>query len=116
MRVVLRCRKVGRRVVRAHRMLTDPRHRAEKITTVAYSCGFGDVSYFNRVFRRHYGLTPHAYLINRRVQHGQHLLRQGLSLADAALSAGFADQAHMNRDVLALTQLTPGEIQRQMRG
>jgi AraC-like DNA-binding protein len=49
---------VSRRVARAHRMLTDPRHQAEKITTVAYTCGFGDVSYFNRVFRRHYGLAP----------------------------------------------------------
>jgi AraC-like DNA-binding protein len=49
---------VGQRVARAHRMLTDPRHRAEKVSTVAYLCGFGDVSYFNRVFRRHYGLAP----------------------------------------------------------
>jgi AraC-like DNA-binding protein len=49
---------VGRRVARAHRMFADPHHRAEKITTVAYTCGFGDVSYFNRVFRRHYGLAP----------------------------------------------------------
>ena len=38
------------------------------------------------------------------------------SLADLAAEAGFADQAHMNRDVLALTSLTPGEILRQMRG
>ena len=40
----------------------------------------------------------------------------GASLAGLAAEAGFADQAHMNRDVLALTSLTPGEILRQMRG
>lgn len=39
----------------------------------------------------------------------------GTSLAGLAADTGFADQAHMNRDVLALTSLTPGEIQRQMR-
>lgn len=39
-----------------------------------------------------------------------------LSLAGLAAEAGFADQAHMNRDVLALTSLTPGEIRRQMQG
>ena len=41
--------------------------------------------------------------------------RQNTSLADLAAETGFADQAHMNRDVLALTSLTPGEILRQMR-
>ena len=49
---------VSRRLARAHRLLADPRHAAEKIITVAHSCGFGDVSYFNRVFRRHFGLAP----------------------------------------------------------
>lgn len=62
-----------------------------------------------RDFRRHYGLTPHAYLINRRIQHGQHLLRQGLSLADAALSAGFADQAHFQRAFKKHLAATPGQ-------
>ena len=38
------------------------------------------------------------------------------ALAGLAAESGFADQAHMNRDVLALTSLTPGEILRQMRG
>ena len=38
------------------------------------------------------------------------------SLAGLAADAGFADQAHMNRDVLALTSLTPGEIRRQLHG
>jgi AraC-like DNA-binding protein len=49
---------VSRRLARAQRMLTDLRLAEEKISTVAYSCGFGDVSYFNRMFRRHYGLAP----------------------------------------------------------
>ncbi|WP_313531874.1 helix-turn-helix domain-containing protein [Shinella sp.] len=40
----------------------------------------------------------------------------GMGLADLAAETGFADQAHMSRDVLSLTSLTPGEILRQMRG
>ena len=36
----------------------DPRRAGEKISAVAYDCGFGDVSYFNRAFRRHYGAAP----------------------------------------------------------
>lgn len=38
------------------------------------------------------------------------------ALAELAAETGFADQAHMSRDVLSLTSLTPGEILRQMRG
>lgn len=37
------------------------------------------------------------------------------ALAELAAVTGFADQAHMSRDVLSLTSLTPGEILRQMR-
>jgi AraC-like DNA-binding protein len=29
-----------------------------KVTAVASDVGFGDLSYFNRTFRRHYGATP----------------------------------------------------------
>ena len=38
--------------------LTDPRRASEKISTIAFDAGFGDVSYFNRVFRQRYGDTP----------------------------------------------------------
>jgi AraC-like DNA-binding protein len=49
---------LAQRLARAHGLLSDPRRRAEKISEVALDCGFGDVSYFNRVFRRHYGASP----------------------------------------------------------
>jgi len=49
---------LAQRLARARRILTDPRRDCEKISTVAYDCGFGDVSYFNRVFRRSYGAAP----------------------------------------------------------
>jgi AraC-like DNA-binding protein len=46
------------RLGQAHRRLIHPRYDGEKIGTVARDCGFGDISYFNRVFRRHYGSAP----------------------------------------------------------
>jgi AraC-like DNA-binding protein len=48
------------RLMRARRMLVDPRCADETISAIAFACGFGDLSYFNRVFRRHYGATPSA--------------------------------------------------------
>jgi AraC-like DNA-binding protein len=46
------------RLARAYRLLSNPRHAAEKISAIAFDCGFGDLSYFYRSFRRHYGATP----------------------------------------------------------
>jgi AraC-like DNA-binding protein len=46
------------RLTRAHRMLGDPRFAGGTISTIAFDAGFGDLSYFNRTFRRRYGLTP----------------------------------------------------------
>jgi AraC-like DNA-binding protein len=46
------------RLSRAHRLLTDPARTDSTIVTIAFESGFGDLSYFNRTFRRHYGATP----------------------------------------------------------
>jgi len=47
-----------RRLVRACRMLTDRRWAGVGIASIAYDAGFGDLSYFNRAFKRCYGATP----------------------------------------------------------
>jgi AraC-like DNA-binding protein len=49
---------LAQRLVRAHRMLNDPRRTGDKIATIALDAGFSDVSYFNRAFRQLYGDTP----------------------------------------------------------
>jgi len=49
---------LGERVARAHRMLIDRRYAHLNIAQIANESGFGDVSYFNRAFRRHFGATP----------------------------------------------------------
>jgi AraC-like DNA-binding protein len=49
---------LGQRLARAHRMLSDPRFADRNISSVAFDVGFGDLSYFNRAFRRQYGGTP----------------------------------------------------------
>src|SRR5215475_4546263 len=46
------------RLSRAHRMLTEPRLAQSAVGAIAYDAGFGDLSYFNRSFKRRYGSTP----------------------------------------------------------
>jgi AraC-like DNA-binding protein len=49
---------LGRRLARAHRMLYEPQTAERRVSAIAYDVGFGDLSYFNRCFRRLYGATP----------------------------------------------------------
>lgn len=49
---------LGRRLSRAHRILNDPRVGDRRISSIAFDVGFGDLSYFNRVFRQRYDATP----------------------------------------------------------
>ena len=49
---------LAQRLSRAHRMLTERRLAQSAVATIAYDAGFGDLSYFNRSFKRCYGTTP----------------------------------------------------------
>jgi AraC-like DNA-binding protein len=46
------------RLSRVQRMLMDPGFADHPVSSIAYACGFGDLSHFNRAFRRQYGATP----------------------------------------------------------
>lgn len=46
------------RLDRAHRMLADPGNLHRRIVDIALDAGFGDLSYFNKSFRRRYGAKP----------------------------------------------------------
>ncbi|MGY4254586.1 AraC-like DNA-binding protein [Bradyrhizobium sp. USDA 4516] len=48
----------GCRLERAFAMLTDPHHLHSAIIDIAFAVGFGDLSNFNRSFRRRFGETP----------------------------------------------------------
>lgn len=49
---------LARRLEKAALMLLDARWGRRKISDIAVEAGFTDLSYFNRAFRRSFGLTP----------------------------------------------------------
>jgi AraC-like DNA-binding protein len=49
---------LGRRLEQAYRLLLGRTQPATTIGAIAYACGFCDLSYFNRTFRRRFGMTP----------------------------------------------------------
>lgn len=65
-------------------------------------------SQFARLFRRSTDMSPHQYLLSRRIEKAQELLRRkGESLAAVAAATGFADQSHLTRVFKRVTGVTP---------
>jgi AraC-like DNA-binding protein len=95
-------------LARAAEFIAENCTRALKLDDVCEAAGLS-ASYLIRAFKQRYGMTPHAYLINRRIQYSRAQLRRGRLIADVALDAGFADQAHLQRTFKRLVAATPGQ-------
>lgn len=67
-----------------------------------------------RLFQRHFGLTPYAYLTQIRIAKSRRLLKLGEPVAQVALDVGFADQAHFTKRFKQLTGTTPAMYARSM--
>ena len=81
---------------------------------VANSVGLS-AGHLHRAFRRRFGLPPHAYLVQARVNRARRMLQAGASIVDAASTTGFADQAHLTRHFKRLVGLTPGRYVKRIR-
>lgn len=67
---------------------------------------------FGRKMRRETGLSPRDLRRQMRVAHARVLIEAGETLAEAALRAGFSDQAHMTRQLRSLLGVTPAALRR----
>ena len=66
-----------------------------------------------RMFRRHTGLPPHAFLSQIRLERARRLLNAGTSIADAAAQSGLCDQSHLTRMFRDRYGITPGRYRSQ---
>ena len=70
--------------------------------------------HFSRLFRDATGLSPHQYLIGRRIWAAQKMLSSAQSsLAEIALDTGFGSQANFTRAFRKVTGFTPGKYREQ---
>jgi AraC-like DNA-binding protein len=107
---------------RRRRMLRDPlalaRVRdfldAEKtrvVTSAELEAVSGQDRYaLARAFREAYGTSPYRYLLMRRLDGVRDGILAGRNLAEIALDAGFADQAHLTRMFKAAFGLSPARF------
>jgi len=82
------------------------------IDRLAFECGLSR-SHFARAFRMTTGVPPHKWLLHRRVEAAQDLLRRSmLSLNEVATRCGFTDQSHFTRVFSRHTHVSPAEWRR----
>lgn len=68
--------------------------------------------HFLRLFKQKTYLSPHTYLMLRRIEKAKQFLQNGESIINTAYACGFNDQSHLNRRFKAITGLTPGSYKR----
>ncbi|ARQ74294.1 AraC family transcriptional regulator [Pseudomonas fragi] len=96
------------RVERAAEYIDEHFLRTLRLQDICEAASLSE-AYLIRAFEQRYHMTPHAYLINRRIQLAQAQLREGALIADIAQQTGFADQAHFQRVFKKYLAATPGQ-------
>jgi AraC-like DNA-binding protein len=63
-----------------------------------------------RAFAAAFGITPHAYVVGRRLDAARTRILDGQPLAAVATEVGFYDQAHLTRRFKRFLGVTPGQF------
>lgn len=63
-----------------------------------------------RAFKKYVGISPHAFVINLRINQAKKLLLAGMPIAQIAYELGFADQSHLHRYFKRYYYVAPGKF------
>jgi AraC-like DNA-binding protein len=113
---LLQPRSVGRvpvhgGIASARAMIDDDPVAVLTLTALANEAGLSRYQ-FLRGFARATGLTPHAYVMQRRIHRARRLIGSGVSLVEASAQSGFSDQSHMTRLFVRNFGMAPGAYAR----
>jgi transcriptional regulator GlxA family with amidase domain len=73
-------------------------------------------SYFTRAFRESFGISPHAYVIQQRIQRAQGMmLSTDEPLSQIAIACGLCDQAHFSKLFRRIVGASPNAWRRERR-
>lgn len=90
-------------------------HEALPVRQLA-ACTRLSCSHFSRTFKLTFGCSPHAYIMQRRIERAKALIRDNTGpLAQVALACGLADQAHLSRIFRRHVGCTPSRWRREAR-
>jgi AraC family transcriptional regulator len=102
------------------RLITDyidaQLEREISVAKLAELAGLSE-AHFARAFKQTTALSPHKFVIERRLERAKRLLADTEdSIADIALACGFADQAHFSRTFAQAYGATPSALRKSFAG
>ena len=92
---------------RALRALLDEHTVAAVSLSAAARILDRSIPHLVRSFSQTFGVSPHAYVIGRRIEAARRLLLAGIPPAEVAITVGFCDQSHLTRHFRRHTSTTP---------
>ena len=104
-------REVAADVRQVRDWLADDLVNPPTLTDMARAVGLSKYQLLRR-FEKVYGVPPHAWLLQQRVERARRLIGSGVNLVDVAAACGFADQSHMTRLFSRQFGFTPGAWRR----
>lgn len=70
-------------------------------------------SYFSTVFKASFGVSPHNYVLQQRIEYAKKQMSfTDSSFSEIALACGLSDQAHLSRTFRRITGMTPSAWRR----
>ena len=97
----------GSRIAEEIRKLLES-HFDKRITLERIGRAFGLSSFqVLRLFQRHHGISPFAYLGRIRIERAVEMLLDGEPIAGVAVAVGFVDQSHMTKHFKRHYGVTP---------
>ena len=82
----------------------DQKLSLEKLAAIVHLSQF----HFVRVFKEAFGITPHQYIIQRRLERAKILLDvTRLSIQEVAIETGYANQSHFTTQFRKYVGITP---------
>lgn len=82
------------------------------VTTLASVAGMSPY-YFCRSFKQSTGITPHRFVLNRRMEQARYLLEQkAMPLLEIAHHVGFTDQSQFTRVFRKMVGITPSQYRK----
>lgn len=99
-----------RRIIRAVDYINANLGQNLSLRDLAAASGLS-VGALARLFPRHTGASPHAYMLRQRIEKARQLLQASdLPIAQVALATGFADQAHLSKALKRHLGMTPRRL------
>lgn len=101
---------IDRRMVAVGDLIAASLDTQITVTALADAVGLSRF-HFLRVFKKHFGAAPHAYIQALRTANAKRLIAEGVSPTQAAMKTGFVDQSHLTRWMKNCYGVTPGAYQ-----